>query len=50
MYIYLKGTIYAYNHEILKRMCPPGYHQIGFVATHELGQIMYDLGTSCPSA
>ena len=26
-----------YNHVIMKRMCPPGYHYYGFVATHALG-------------
>ena len=24
---------------IMKTMCPPGYHQNGFVATHALGQV-----------
>ena len=26
---------------IMKTMCPPGYHQKGFVATHALGHMMY---------
>ena len=26
---------------IMKTMCPPGYHQNGFVATHALGHMMY---------
>ena len=25
----------------MKTMCPPGYHQNGFVATHALGHTMY---------
>ena len=25
----------------MKRMCPPGYHHNGFVATHALGPMMY---------
>ena len=25
----------------MKTMCPPGYHQNGFVATHALGRMMY---------
>ena len=29
-------------------MCPPGYHHIGFVATHVLGA--YDLCMSCHKA
>ena len=32
-------------YEIMKTMCPPGYHHNGFVATHALGHMMY--GTSC---
>ena len=32
----------------MKTMCPPGYHHNGFVATHALGHMMYDMmGTSC---
>ena len=34
MYIYV---IYV----IMKTMCPPGYHNNGFVATHALGHMMY---------
>ena len=34
-YIY----IYICNHE--NKMCPPSYHHNGFVATHELGHMMY---------
>ena len=26
---------------IMKTMCPPGYHNNGFVATHALGHMMY---------
>ena len=36
-----------YIYEIMKTMCPPGYHDNGFVATHALGHMMYGL---CPSA
>ena len=25
----------------MKTMCPPGYHQNGFAATHALGHMMY---------
>ena len=25
----------------MKTMCPPGYHQNSFVATHALGHMMY---------
>ena len=32
-------------YEIMKTMCPPGYHHNGFVATHALGHMMYR--TSC---
>ena len=34
-------------HVIMKAMCPPGYHQNGFVAAHALGHMMYVM---CPSA
>ena len=27
----------------MKTMCPPGYHNNGFVATHALGHMMYFL-------
>ena len=27
----------------MKTMCPPGYHHNGFVATHALGHMMYDV-------
>ena len=27
----------------MKTMCPPGYHHNGFVATHPLGHMMYDI-------
>ena len=30
----------------MKTMCPPCYHDNGFVATHELGHMMY----GCPSS
>ena len=26
---------------IMKTMCPPGYHNNGFVTTHALGHMMY---------
>ena len=29
----------------MKTMCPPGYHQNGFVATHALGHMMYGYAT-----
>ena len=29
--------IYIYTYAITKTMCPPGYHNNGFVATHALG-------------
>ena len=32
-------------YEIMKTMCPPGYHHNGFVATPALGHMMY--GSSC---
>ena len=28
-------------YDIMKTMCPPGYHYNGFVATHALGHMMY---------
>ena len=28
-------------YEIMKTVCPPGYHHNGFVATHALGHMMY---------
>ena len=28
-------------YEIMKTMCPPGYHHNGFVATHAHGHVMY---------
>ena len=28
-------------YDIMKTMCPPGYHHNGFVATHALGHMMY---------
>ena len=27
----------------MKTMCPPGYHHNGFVATHALGHMMWQL-------
>ena len=27
----------------MKTMCPPGYHHNGFVATHALGYMMFDV-------
>ena len=32
---------------IMKRMCPPGYHHNGFVATHTLGHMMYAYTLVC---
>ena len=40
--------MYIYIHVIMKKMCPPGYHHNGFVATHAFGHMMY--GFMCPSA
>ena len=31
-------NIYA----VMKRMCPPCYHNLGFVATHALGHMIYN--------
>ena len=33
------SSIYIYV--IMKAMCPPGYHDNGLMATHELGYMMY---------
>ena len=33
-------NIYA----IIKTMCPPGYHHSGFVATHALGHMKWEMG------
>ena len=42
MYIYIYIYIYIYViYVIMKIMCPPGYHDSGFVATHALGHMMY---------
>ena len=45
--------MYIYIYIIMKKMCPPGYHHNGFVATHALGHMMY-IGHGryimCPSA
>ena len=38
LYIYM---LYIYIYEIMKTMCPPGYHHNGFVATQALGNMMY---------
>ena len=27
----------------MKTICPPGYHHNGFVSTHALGHMMYEL-------
>ena len=35
--------IYIYIYAIMKAMCSPGYHHIGFVATHALGHMMYGI-------
>ena len=32
---------YIYIYAIMKTMCPPGYHNNDFVATHTLGHMMY---------
>ena len=29
----------------MKTMCPPGYHDNGFVATHAIGDMMYIMYT-----
>ena len=34
--------IYPYIYVIMKKMCPPGYHHNGFVATHALGHIHWN--------
>ena len=39
IYIY----IYIYIHVIMQTMCPSGYHHNGFVASHALGHMMYDV-------
>ena len=31
----------------MKTMCPPGYHDNGFVATHALGHLMYGTVHRC---
>ena len=36
-------------YEIMKTMCPPGYHHNGFVATHALGHMMYGFVQNCTS-
>ena len=33
--------MYICMHEIMKTMCPPGYHHSGFVATHAHGRVIY---------
>ena len=33
--------ICIYIYVIMKKMCPPGYHLNGFVATHALGHMIY---------
>ena len=40
-YIYIYIYVYIYIYAIMKAMCPPGYHHIGFVATHALGHMMH---------
>ena len=40
MYIYMYIYIYII-YEIMKTMCPPGYHHNGFIATHALGHMIY---------
>ena len=49
MYIYIYIYIYIYViYVIMKIMCPPGYHDSGFVATHALGHMMHGSNrTSC---
>ena len=37
MYTHTYVIIYA----IKKKMCPPGYHHNGFMATHALSHMMY---------
>ena len=48
MYLYImskrkKRRFYLFHFlEIIKTMCPPGYHHNGFVATDALGHMMYE--------
>ena len=48
MYLYImskrkKRRFYLFHFlEIIKTMCPPGYHHNGFVATDALGHMIYD--------
>ena len=40
---FVTSTICTINiNVIVKTMCPPGYHLSGFVATHAVGNMMYD--------
>ena len=32
---------FLYIHAIMKTMCPTGYHDNDFVATHALGHVIY---------
>ena len=40
IYIYIYIYLYIVN-IIMKTICPSGYHQNGFVATHALAHMMY---------
>ena len=48
MYLYImskrkKRRFYLFHFlEIIKTMCPPGYHHNGFVETDALGHMMYE--------
>ena len=46
IYIYVYIYIYIYMYVIMKTMCPPGYHQNGFVATNAL-EHMYVTYITC---
>ena len=43
MYICIKCIYIIYIYEIMKTLCPPGYHHNGFMAIHALGHMMYGL-------
>ena len=40
MYVCIYIYVYIYIYSIMKTICPPGYHHIGFVATYALGDMM----------
>ena len=49
IYMYICMYTCICNHEIMKTLCPRGYHHSGFVATHTLEHMMcsYILYSSC---